>query len=162
MWWLTTVPVPLRREKKTGLYPRTPGDPLESMQARFLLAHSGHFSPSQPDSALESLSPPRPVQQKHGDISIDAKGVITEKTIKPDGKVETTVIGDWEKSMVPTGKVTPLSKEHVGKSFRYGELDAIVSLVFNDAGEVVRTSILKATPRRATRRSLGLNRRQGG
>lgn len=76
--------------------------------------------------------------------SIDTKGVIMEETIGGDNRVERKVVGDYRKNMVPTGHVTSLSNGHQVKAYRYEEMDALVEIVFDERGEVVRTAVVKA------------------
>lgn len=79
-----------------------------------------------------------------GEITVDDKGNILEETKGSDGKVDRTVIGDYKKDMVFTGEQKDLGRGHVEKTYEYKKVGALVNIVFNSGGGVVRTTVVKA------------------
>lgn len=86
-----------------------------------------------------------------GNLSINSQGIIMEEVVGQDGKVEKRITGNYKENMVPTGEVKALPKEEVAKTYRYDDMDALVDVVFDKEGEVVRTEVLKTAVLRQMR-----------
>lgn len=76
-----------------------------------------------------------------GDISVDDKGNIVEEKMGADGRVTREVVGDYRRSMTDTGREKKLDNGQVERTYAFEEAKALVDVVFNEKGEVVRTTV---------------------
>lgn len=75
------------------------------------------------------------------DITVDEKGNLVEEKMGADGKVEREVVGDYKMSMTDTGRHKKLDNGQVDKTYAFEEAKALVDIVFDEMGKVVRTTV---------------------
>ena len=81
-----------------------------------------------------------------GEITVDNKGNIVEEVKAQDGKVRREVVGNYKTNMVDTGQQKNLGGGQVEKTFEYKEAGALVNIVFDSGGQVMRTKVVRADP----------------
>ncbi|KAF7313189.1 hypothetical protein MKEN_01005400 [Mycena kentingensis (nom. inval.)] len=74
---------------------------------------------------------------------IDNLGNIVQEVTDVAGAVTSTIVGDFQKNMTATGAVQQLANGLVQKTFLFEPLNALVDIVFNEAGQVVQAVVQK-------------------
>jgi len=74
---------------------------------------------------------------------IDNLGNIVQEVTDAAGAVTSTIVGDFQKNMTATGAVKQLADGLVEKTFLFAPLNALVDIVFNEAGQVVQAVVQK-------------------
>ena len=90
-----------------------------------------------------------------GEITVDNKGDIVKEVKVQDGKVIREVVGNYKTSMVETGQQKDLGGGQVEKTFEYKEAGALVNIVFDGGGQVMRTRVVRADPMQKGTSGLG-------
>lgn len=76
-----------------------------------------------------------------GDISVDDKGNIVEEKVGESGRVVREVVGDYKRSMTDTAREKKLGNGQVERTYQFKEAKALVDIVFDEEGGIVRTTV---------------------
>ncbi|KAF7293036.1 hypothetical protein MIND_01203000 [Mycena indigotica] len=74
---------------------------------------------------------------------IDNLGNIVQEVTDAAGAVTSTIVGDFKQNMTATGAVKQLADGLIEKTFSFAPLNALVDIVFNEAGQVVQATVQK-------------------
>jgi hypothetical protein len=74
---------------------------------------------------------------------IDNLGNIVQELTTSVGQVTNTIVGSYQQNMTYTGKSSQLGNGLVQKEYNYSPLNALVEIVFNQAGQVVQATVQK-------------------
>ena len=76
---------------------------------------------------------------------VDNLGNIVQQVTGANGRPVSTIVGNYLTNMTDTGASKTLQNGLVQKTYSYSPLNALVTIVFNTAGQVVQATVVKQT-----------------